>query len=140
MNIPGEVCNQGRSEKKRSRAQEKQPLEKSLHQLLAMPPTRHKKYGGRGTRGRRTRSRGKAGEGQMSRELVQVVRSERAQELCQVRKIVVDDVTLEMRELTGVLVHRERCAETKAEIVARRLDRMEKERDEEDEAECEANL
>ena len=58
-------------------------------------------------------------------ELVQVVRSERAQELCQVRKIVVDDVSLEMRELTGVLVRRERCAETKAEIVARRLDRME---------------
>ena len=68
-------------------------------------------------------------------ELVQVVRSERAQELCQVRKIVVDDVSLEMRELTGFLVRRERCAETKAEIVA-----MEKERDEEDEAECEANL
>ena len=73
-------------------------------------------------------------------ELVQVVRSERAQELCQVRKIVVDDVSLEMRELTGVLVRRERCAETKVEIAARRLDRMEKERDEEDEAECEANL
>ena len=73
-------------------------------------------------------------------ELVQVVRSERAQELCQVRKIVVDDVSLEMRELTGFLVRRERCVETKAEIVARRLDRMEKERDEEDEAECEANL
>ena len=42
MNIPGEVCKQGRSEKKRSRAQEKQPFEKSLQQLLAMPPTRHK--------------------------------------------------------------------------------------------------
>ena len=63
-----------------------------------------------------------------------------AQELCQVRKIVVDDVSLEMRELTGFLVRRERCAETKAEIVARRQDRMEKDRDEEDEAECEANL
>ena len=73
-------------------------------------------------------------------EWVQVVRSEWAQELCQVRKMVVDDVTLETRELTGVLVRRESCAETKAEIVARRLDRMEKERDEEDEAECEANL
>ena len=42
MNMPGEVCDQGRSEKKRSRAQEKQPLEKSLQQPLAMPPTRHK--------------------------------------------------------------------------------------------------
>ena len=73
-------------------------------------------------------------------ESVQVMRSERAPELCQVRKIVVDDVSLEMRELTGVLVHRERCAETNVEIAARRLDRTEKERDEEDEAECEANL
>ena len=54
--------------------------------------------------------------------------------------MIVDDVTLEMRELAGVLVRRGRCAETKAEIAARRLDRTEKERDDEDEAECEANL
>ena len=33
-----------------------------------------------------------------------------------------------VRELLGVLVRRERCAETKAEIKARRLDRMERER------------
>ena len=47
---------------------------------------------------------------------------------------------LQVRELVGVLVHRERCAETKAEIATRRLTRMEKERDEESEAECEATL
>ena len=44
------------------------------------------------------------------------------------------------RELLGVLVRKERCAETKAEIAARRLDRMERERDQESEAECEATL
>ena len=33
---------------------------------------------------------------------------------------------LQVRELVGVLVRRERCAETKAEMAARRLDRMEK--------------
>ena len=65
------------------------------------------------------------------------------------RKIVVDDVTSEMRdvknellhvrELPRVLVRRERCKEAKAEIAARRLDKLETERDE-DEAECEANL
>ena len=39
-------------------------------------------------------------------------------------------------ELLGVLVRKERSAETKAEIAARRLDR----RDQESEAECEATL
>ena len=47
---------------------------------------------------------------------------------------------LQIREQVGVLVRRERCAETKAEIATRRLNRMEKERDEESEAQCEATL
>ena len=41
--------------------------------------------------------------------------------------MVVDDVTLEMKELAGGLVRRGRCAGTKAEIATRRLDRVEKE-------------
>ena len=43
-----------------------------------------------------------------------------------------------IRELLGVLVRKERSAEAKAEIAARRLNRMERERDQESEAECEA--
>ena len=46
----------------------------------------------------------------------------------------------EVRELVGILVRRERSAETKAEIAARRLDRMEREQHEVDDAEHEANL
>ena len=38
------------------------------------------------------------------------------------------------------MVRKERCAETKAEIAARRLDRMEREQHEADDAEHEANL
>ena len=38
----------------------------------------------------------------------------------------VESELLQVRELVGVLVRRERCVETKAEIAARRLDRMEK--------------
>ena len=45
-----------------------------------------------------------------------------------------------VRELLGVLVRRERCAEAKTEIAARRLDRMEREGHEADDAEHEANL
>ena len=45
-----------------------------------------------------------------------------------------------IRELLGVLVRKERSAEAKAEIAARRLNRMERERDQESEAECEASL
>ena len=45
-----------------------------------------------------------------------------------------------VREMLGVLVRRERCAETKMEIAARRLDRMEGEQHEADDAEHEANL
>ena len=64
--------------------------------------------------------------------------------------MVGDDVASEMtdvknelahvRELIGFLVRRERCAETRAEIAARRLDRMEREQHEADDAEHEANL
>ena len=78
------------------------------------------------------------------------MRTEWAQELREVRKKFADDMASEMtdvknelahvRELLGVLVRRERCAETKAEIAARRLDRMEREKDEADDAEHEANL
>ena len=66
-------------------------------------------------------------------ELVRVVHPELAQELREVRKMVVYHVMWEMRELLhvsellGVLVCTERCAETMAEIAARRLDRMETE-------------
>ena len=42
--------------------------------------------------------------------------------------------------MLGVLVRRERSAETNAEIAARRLDRMEREQTEADDAEHEANL
>ena len=84
------------------------------------------------------------------REMVQVIHAEWSQELREVRRKFADDVASEMtdvkndlahvRELLGVLVRRERCAETKAEIAARRLDRMEREQTEADDAEHEANL
>ena len=47
---------------------------------------------------------------------------------------------MHIRELLGVLVRKERSAEAKAEIAARRLNRMERERDQESEAECEGTL
>ena len=47
---------------------------------------------------------------------------------------------LQVRELVGVLVRRERCAELKTEVAARRLERMEREKDEADDAEHEADL
>ena len=84
------------------------------------------------------------------RELVQAVHAEWAKEINEARKKFADDVVSEMtdvknelmqvRELLGVLVRRERCAETKAEIKARRLDTMEREQHEADDAEHEANL
>ena len=84
------------------------------------------------------------------REMVQVMHAEWTQELHEVRKKFADDVASEMtdvkndlahvRELLGVLVRRERCAETKTEIAVRRLDRMEREQHEADDAEHEANL
>ena len=68
----------------------------------------------------------------------------------QVGEKLADDMVSEMRdlksdlvhirELLGVLVRKERCAETKAEIAARRLDRMEREQHKADDAEHEANL
>ena len=74
------------------------------------------------------------------REMVQVIHAEWSQELREVRRKFADNVASEMtdvkndlahvRELLGVLVRRERCAETKTEIAARRLDRMEREQDE----------
>ena len=83
-------------------------------------------------------------------KMVQVTHTEWVQELREVRKKFVDDVASEMtdvknelahvREMIGVLVRRERSAENKAEIAARRLDRMEREQTEADDAEHEANL
>ena len=68
----------------------------------------------------------------------------------QVGEKPADDMVSEMRDLKsdlvhvrwllGVLVRKERSAETKAEIAARRLDRRDSERDQESEAECEATL
>ena len=84
------------------------------------------------------------------RQMVQVVHAEWAQELREVQKKFADEVASEMtdvknelahvREMLEVLVRRERSAETKAEIAARRLDRMEREQHEADDAEHEANL
>ena len=83
-------------------------------------------------------------------KMVQVAHIEWVQELREVRKKFVDDVASEMtdvknelahvREMIGVLVRRERYAENKAEIAARRLDRMEREQHEADDTEHEANL
>ena len=83
-------------------------------------------------------------------ELVQAMHAEWARELREVRKKFADDVASEMtdvrndlahvREMLGVLVRRERSAENKAEVAARRLDRMEREQHEDDDAEHEANL
>ena len=47
---------------------------------------------------------------------------------------------LQVRELVGVLVRRERHAEVKTEVAARRLERMEREKDDVDDAEHEADL
>ena len=83
-------------------------------------------------------------------KMVQVAHTEWVQELREVRKKFVDDVASDMtdmkndlahvRELLRVLVRRERRAETKTEIAARRLDRMEQEQTEADDAEHEVNL
>ena len=68
-------------------------------------------------------------------EMVQAIHAEWVQELRDVKNEL-----MHVRELVGVLVRRERCAETKMEIAARRLDRMEREQTEADDAEHEANL
>ena len=62
----------------------------------------------------------------------------------------LDDILLKMRDIKndfvhvreplGVVVRRERCADTKAEFAARRMDRMEREQHDADNAEHEANL
>ena len=71
------------------------------------------------------------------REMVQEIYAEWSQELREVRRKFADDVASEMtdvkndfahvRELLGVLVRRERCAEAKTEIAARRLSERERE-------------
>ena len=83
-------------------------------------------------------------------QMVQVVHAEWAQELREERRKFTGDMTSDMtdlkkdlahvRELVGVLVRRERSAENKAEVAARRLDRMEREQTEADDVEHEANL
>ena len=47
---------------------------------------------------------------------------------------------MQVRELVGILIRREMCAEARTEIAARKLDRMEKEKDEVDDVENEATL
>ena len=83
-------------------------------------------------------------------KMIQEMHAEWAQELCEMQRKFADDVASEMtdmkndlaqvRGLLGVLLRRERCAETKAETAARKLDRMEREQDEADDAEHEASL
>ena len=68
-------------------------------------------------------------------EMVQAIHAEWVQELRDVKNEL-----MHVRELVGVLVRRERSAENKAEVAARRLDRMEREQTEADDAEHEANL
>ena len=77
-------------------------------------------------------------------KMIQEMHAEWAQELCEMQRKFADDMASEMtdvkndlahvRELPGVLVRRERCAETNTEIAARRLDKMEREQDEADDA------
>ena len=68
-------------------------------------------------------------------EMVQAIHAEWVQELRDVKNEL-----MHVRELVGVLVRRERSAENKAEVAARRLDRMEREQTEADDVEHEANL
>ena len=68
-------------------------------------------------------------------KMVQVAHTEWVQELRDVKNEL-----MHVRELVGVLVRRERSAENKAEVAARRLDRMEREQTEADDVEHEANL
>ena len=68
-------------------------------------------------------------------DMVQAIHAEWVQELRDVKNEL-----MHVRELVGVLVRRERRDETKTEIAARRLDRMEREQTEADDAEHEANL
>ena len=69
-------------------------------------------------------------------EMIQALHAEWVQE--ELRD--VKNELMHVRELVGVLVRRERFAENKAEVAARRLDRMEREQTEADDAEHEADL
>ena len=71
----------------------------------------------------------------LGQEMVQAIHAEWVQELRD-----VNNELMHVRELVGVLVRRERSAENKAEIAARRLDRMEREQTEADDAEHEARM
>ena len=83
-------------------------------------------------------------------KIFQVAHAEWARELREVQKKFADDMAAEMRDvkndlvhvrgLLGVLIRTERCAEAKTEIAVRRLDRMEREKDEADDAKHEANF
>ena len=79
-------------------------------------------------------------------KMIQEMHAEWAQGLCEMQRKFADDMTdvkndlAHVREMLGVLVRRERSAETKAEIPAKRLDRMEREQTEADDVEHEANL
>ena len=68
-------------------------------------------------------------------EMVQAMHAERVRELRDVKNEL-----MHVREMVGVPVRRERCADTKAEIAAGRLDRMEREQHEAVDDEHEANL
>ena len=68
-------------------------------------------------------------------DMVQAIHVEWVQELRDVKNEL-----MHVRELVGVLVRRDRSAENKAEVAARRLDRMEREQTEADDAEHEAKL
>ena len=68
-------------------------------------------------------------------EMVHTIHAEWFQELRDVKNEL-----MHVRELVGVLVRRERSAENKAEVAARRLDRMEREQTEAEDVEHEANL
>ena len=74
-------------------------------------------------------------DGRDRHEIVLVMHAEWVQDLRDVK----NELT-QVRELVGILVRRERSTETKAEIAARRLDRMEQEQHEVADAEHEANL
>ena len=73
-----------------------------------------------------------------SAELETRVRGELDDILSDMRDVKTE--LLQVRELVGVLMRRERCAEVKTEVAARRLERMEREKDDADDAEHEADL
>ena len=84
-------------------------------------------------------------------KMIQEMHAEWAQELREMQRKFADDMASEMTDVKNDLdtcpratrssgPQRERCAGTKAEIAARRLDKMEREQDEADDAEHEANF